>query len=202
MGFFNGAPLESEGLFVSRFCIQVIFILILPRILHYMFLQHLLQPRVVSEILSGIVLGPSCLGQIHGFTEAMFPLRSLPYLNALGQMGVFLFLFMTGCHLNLDKILANKWQALFASFFGLGLTFAIAPGVAIAFDDPKYTNFDHTQLIIVIAIILSISAEAVLARILAERGLLTSNIGSICLATSTIDVFACFILLFLRASAV
>ena len=170
MGFFNGSPLESEGLFVSRFCVQVVMILIIPRILQFTLLRHLLQPRVVSEIISGILLGPSCLGQIDGLTSTFFPARSLPPLHTLGQTGVFLFLFMTGCHLNLERIMHNKWEAVCGSLFGLGLTFAIAPGVAEAFSDHKYTSFSHTQLIILIAVILSISAEAVLARIQPSKG--------------------------------
>jgi len=170
-------------------------ILTLPRILHATVTSHLFQPRVVSEIISGIILGPTVMGLIPGYTDLFFPEGSLAFLNALGQLGVILFLFMTGCHLNLERILKNKWQALFASFLGTGLTFAIAPALTGLLETPDYSQFDKVQTIILTAIILSISAEAVLARILAERQLLTSNLGSVCMATSTIDVLVCFILL-------
>ena len=195
MGFFNHYPLESEGLFVSRLCVQLVIILILPRILHFTILQHLLQPRVISEIVSGIILGPSCLGQVDGFTSLFFPPRSIPYLACLSQLGVIFFLFMTGLHLNVTIIWQYKWFAVIASFTAISFTFAIAPGLAIPFENPEYTAFNYTELIILMAILLSIPAEAVMARILAERGLLKSKLGSLCMATDTVGLVVCFILL-------
>src|SRR3989338_2270074 len=195
MGFFNGLPLESEGTFVSRLCVQLVMILVLPRILHFAFLQHLFQPRVISEIVSGIILGPSCLGQVHGFTDLFFPARSLSYLQSLSQIGVIFWLFMTGLHLKVELIYKYKWFAFTASFTAIGLTFVIAPGLAIPFESSTYTKFNYTQLILLMAILLSIPAEAVMARILAERGLLRSKLGSICMATDTIGLLVCFILL-------
>ena len=195
MGFFNHLPLESEGTFLSRLMAQLVIILVLPRILHFTLMQHLLQPRVISEIVSGIILGPSCLGQVHGFTDLFFPTRSLTYLNSLGQMGVVLFLFMTGLHLNVQHIWEYKYMAVICSFGAIATTFAVAPGLAFAFDDTIYHGFNFEQSVILMAILLSIPAEAVMARILAERGLLQSKLGSLCMATDTIGLIVCFILL-------
>ena len=195
MSILNGEPLESSGTFLSRFCIQLILILVLPRILHFCVLQRLLQPRVVSEIISGIILGPSCLGQLNGFTDNVFPARSLPYLQALGQMGAFVYLFMTGCLLDLKKVWEVKFFAVAAAFVGSGLSFALAPGLNKAIYSAKYTVLSETEFMILIVILLSISAASVLARILSERGMLTSSIGSVCMATATTQVFMCFILL-------
>ena len=194
MGFFNELPLESQGTFTSRLCAQLCIILLLPRLLHFTLLQRIKQPRVVSEIVSGLILGPSCLGQIDGFTDIIFPARSIPFLSALAQLGVIQFLFMTGLHLREDIVWQFKWFAALASAVTIGLTFVIAPGIALAFDSTDYTKFNYTEMIIAIAALLSIPAEAVIARILAERGLLQSKLGSICMATNTIGLLITFIL--------
>ena len=196
MAFLNGEPLESSGTFLSRFCIQLMIILVLPRVLHFFLLQRILQPRVFSEIISGIILGPSCLGQIESFHDNVFPPRSLPYLQALGQLGVFIYMFMTGCMLDIDKLWECKVMALFSTALSAGLAFALAPGIKAAiYSNPTYTALDGTQFTILMAIILTLSSAAFLARVLSERGLLTSNLGSLCMSAATMQVFYSFILL-------
>ena len=56
--------------------VQLCLILILSRILAFAF-KWARQPRVVSEILAGILLGPTAFGQIPGFTENIFVTRNV-----------------------------------------------------------------------------------------------------------------------------
>src|SRR3989338_11601037 len=77
-GFFDGRPFESEGTPLSRLMMQLTLILLLPRILHYFILQHVYQPRAVSEMISGLILGPSFLGKIPGWMPRLFPDFSMP----------------------------------------------------------------------------------------------------------------------------
>ena len=195
MGFFNGEPLESQGTFVSRLLIQLIIILVLPRILHYFVLQRIWQPRVVSEIISGIILGPSVLGLIPGFTDNIFPPSSLVYLNSLAQIGLILFLFMVGLGLDLSKIWETRKVTITSCILGLGLPLCIAPAVALAFLEPQYTNASFQELILLIALLLMITALAVLARILADRKLLLSSLGSVTMSTTAVDTFLGWVLL-------
>ena len=184
--FFYGLPLES---------IELLMILVLPWILHFAFIQHLLQPRVISEIVSGIILGPSCLGQIHGFSALFFSSRSLSYLQTMSQIGAMLWLFMTGLHLKGDLIYKQRWQAIASAFTTIGLAFVIACGLATLFGASTYTNSNPTQLILLMVVLLSVPDEAVMTRVLAERGLLSSKFASICTATGTVGLPICFLLL-------
>ena len=195
MGFFNGEPLESQGTFISRLLIQLIIILVLPRILHFFVLQRIWQPRVVSEIISGIILGPSVLGLIPGFTDNIFPPRSLPYLNSLAQIGLILFLFMVGLGLDLSKIWETRKITITSCILGLGLPLCISPAVALAFMDPQYTNASFQELLLLITLLLMITALAVLARILADRKLLVSSLGSATMSTTAVDTFLGWVLL-------
>lgn len=105
-------------------------------------------------------------GQVPGFTDNVFPKRSLPYLNALGQLGAILYCFNVGISVDIEKFKQLWKQALASSLVGLALCFALAPGLQKAFDSPQYTNANVYEFIILIADVLFISALAVLARIL------------------------------------
>ena len=194
MGFFNGLPLESDGI-MNLPCVQLVVILVLPRILHFAFLQRLLQPRLISQIVSGIILGPSWLGQIHGFTDLFFPAPSLPNLQTMSQIGAMLWLIMTGLHMKAELICNHKKQAIVTSFTAVGLAIVISPVLANLFEVSTYTNFNPPQLILLMVVLLSVPDEAVMTRILAERGLLSSKFASICTATGTVGLPICFLLL-------
>lgn len=45
------------------------------------------QPKVIAEVVAGILLGPTVLGRIPGFSDALFPSASLPYLNLVSTIG-------------------------------------------------------------------------------------------------------------------
>lgn len=76
-------------------------------------LSKLRQPRVISEVLGGIIrpswyasatqqaelsvaVGPTAFGRIPGFTEHIFPEPSLPFLSLVSELGLVLFLFLVG----------------------------------------------------------------------------------------------------------
>jgi Kef-type K+ transport system membrane component KefB len=194
MGFFNGEPLEAQASFLSRFLVQLVIILTLPRILHF-FLAYLKQPRVLSEILSGIILGPTVMGLIPGFTTNIFPTRSIPYLNALAQLGMILYLFMVGLGLDVNQIYEYRYVTLLAVVLADGLPFVVSIGISKAFEDPKYTTANSTELILLISALILVSALAVLARILGERKMLVSRLGSIAMSTTAIDTFIAWLML-------
>lgn len=59
-------------------------------------LAKLRQPKVIAEVLGGILLGPTAFGRIPGFSKAIFPTQSLSYLNLVSTIGLVLFLFLVG----------------------------------------------------------------------------------------------------------
>lgn len=135
-------------------------------------------------------------GQVPGFTDNVFPKRSLPYLNALGQLGAILYCFNVGISVDIEKFKQLWKQALASSLVGLALCFALAPGLQKAFDSPQYyTNANVYEFSILIANVLFISALAVLARILAERKMLVTKLGSITMATTAVDTLFGWIVL-------
>jgi Kef-type K+ transport system membrane component KefB len=57
---------------------------------------------VIAEIIAGIVIGPSVMGQIPGFSELFFPSSSIPLLNIIAHVGLILFMFVIGMEIDLD----------------------------------------------------------------------------------------------------
>lgn len=91
---------------------------------------YLRQPRVVGEVLGGILLGPSVIGRIPGFTDAIFPKDSIPNLNNVANLGLILFLFIIGLEVDMRVFFGNWKMAL--SVAAAGMTFPFALGCAIA----------------------------------------------------------------------
>lgn len=98
------------------------------------------QPRVVAEVISGIILGPSILGQIPGFNDAIFPEESIPFLSLVSNLGLVLFLFLVGLELDPKLILKRAKHALGISVAGLLVPFVFSCGVAVLL----YKEFEKT----------------------------------------------------------
>lgn len=89
------------------------------------------QPRVISEVLGGILLGPSVMGRIPGFRETIFPDASIPNLNLVANLGLVLYLFMIGVETDLRSLMSNWRVAVSVSAAGMLLPFGL--GCAIAY---------------------------------------------------------------------
>ncbi|KAF4552994.1 Sodium/hydrogen exchanger-like protein 1 [Elsinoe fawcettii] len=171
---------------IVLFIIQATLIITLCRMLEWP-LRKLRQPRVISEVIGGIVLGPSIMGRIPGFTAAIFPAAAMPNLTLVANLGLTLFLFIVGLEVDL-RFLASNWRvALSVSALGMILPFGM--GVAIAYglynefnDEPNIVPISFGVFALFIGIAMAITAFPVLCRILTELDLLQTPVGVITLA--------------------
>lgn len=114
---------------LTIFIIQAGIIIVFCRLLHYP-LSRFRQPRVIAEVIGGILLGPSVMGRIPGFTDAIFPAAAMPTLTMAANLGLVLFLFLVGLEVDL-RFLGRNWRvALSVGTLGMALPFGL--GVAIA----------------------------------------------------------------------
>lgn len=111
------------------FIIQAGIIIIFCRLLHWP-LSLLRQPKVIAEVIGGILLGPSVLGRIPGFTDAIFPTESMPNLSLVANLGLVLFLFLVGLEVDLRYFVSNWRLALSVGIAGMALPFGL--GCAIS----------------------------------------------------------------------
>jgi len=138
-------------------------VIISCRLLHWP-LSKLRQPRVIAEVIVGILLGPSVFGRIPGFTAAIFPAASIPNFTLVANLGLVLFLFLVGLEVDL-RYLASNWRiaasvglAGMAIPFGLGC--AISYGLYHSFREDsglKPISFGTYMLFIAIAMAITVS---------------------------------------------
>jgi len=142
------------------------------------------QPRVMGEMLAGILLGPSLLGWVApGISAALFPPGSLAALNALSQVGLLVFMFVVGLELNPRLLQGRGRAALLISHASITMPAFLGMLLAI-YLYPRLSN-DHvrfTHFALFLAISMSITAFPVLARILTERRLLRTEVGVMAIA--------------------
>ncbi|THG96362.1 hypothetical protein EW026_g5457 [Hermanssonia centrifuga] len=166
-------------------------------------LSRIRQPRVISEVIGGIILGPSIMGRIPGFTNAIFPMLSLPLLNLTSTIGLVLFLFLIGLEIDFRVIKRNARSSMLISAFGLiiplGLGAALGVPIYHQFVDPSI-NFGLFLLFTAVAI--GITAFPVLCRILTELKLLDDTVGVVVLAAGVGNDIIGWILLALTVALV
>ncbi|WEW56627.1 hypothetical protein PRK78_002075 [Emydomyces testavorans] len=171
---------------LTLFIIQASIIIIFCRLLHYP-LSKIRQPRVISEVIGGILLGPSVMGRIPGFRQAIFPDASLPNLNLVANLGLVLFLFMIGLETNIKTLRSNWKIAVSVSTAGMILPFGLGCGIAYGLyhnfrGDPSLAPIDFGTYMLFIGIAMAITAFPVLCRILTELELLNTRVGVIVLS--------------------
>lgn len=103
--------------------------MIFCRLLHWL-LSKLRQPRVIAEVLGGIILGPSVMMCIPGFEDAIFPSSAMPNLNLVANLGLVLFLFLVGLEVNVNLFMSNWRVALSVGLAGMLLLFGLGCGIA------------------------------------------------------------------------
>jgi Kef-type K+ transport system membrane component KefB len=168
--------------------LQIITIIIVARFFGWIF-RKIGQPSVIGEIIAGIFLGPSVVGMYFPeYSSILFPENSIGNLQFLSQIGLILFMFVIGMELDL-KILKNKANdavvishasIVFPFTLGIGLSYFIYHKFA-----PEGVDFLSFSLFMGIA--MSITAFPVLARIVQERGIHKTKLGTIVITCAAAD---------------
>ncbi|KAG2088910.1 Sodium/hydrogen exchanger family-domain-containing protein [Suillus cothurnatus] len=131
------------------------------------------QPKVIAEVLGGILLGPTAMGRIPGFTEHIFPSQSLPYLSLVANIGLCLFLFIVGLEIDASVIKRSVRSSLFIALSAMALSFGLGASISV----PLYHTFipssvKYTYFMLFTGVSFSITAFPVLCRILTALKLL------------------------------
>ncbi|MFC9131914.1 cation:proton antiporter [Streptomyces sp. NPDC057099] len=147
------------------------------------------QPPVIGEILAGILLGPSLLGWLAPSVQHhLLPPSVLPVTSALGNLALLAFLFLIGLELDLRSLGTTRGAVAAVSLSGVLLPMALGTALASAlyphFAPPGVSRLPFTLFV---AVSLSITAFPVLARILADRGLETTHLGTFALTCAATD---------------
>ena len=193
---------------VARLLAQVAVVLLLSRLVGRSF-RRIHQPQVMGEMVAGILLGPSLLGWLFPqVLNALFPASSLGFLNALSQLGVVLYMFLVGLHLDPRTLRRHRHAAFVISHASIICPFLLGALLAL-YLYPRLSdgNATFTQFALFVGTAMSITAFPVLARIVADGNLLHTKVGMVAIACAAVDDVTAWcilagVVLFVRAGAV
>lgn len=185
---FRGVVWQNFRSPLSILLMQLVVIIALAGFFRRLF-RWIGQPPVMGEMIAGIVLGPSVLGLV--FPEAMaflFPPASIETLRLLSQIGVVIFMFIVGMELDVQHLREKGTTALMISHASIVVPFLLGTALSLfLYRDlaPQGTSFNAFALFIGVA--MSITAFPVLARILEDRNLSQTYLGTIAITCAAVD---------------
>ena len=144
------------------------------------------QPEVIGEMIAGILLGPSLLGLLAPSAQAaLFPAESRGVLSAVSQVGLVLYMFVVGMHLHTNFIRQAYRGAMLISLAGVVAPFLLGAALAsFLYADGRFftPNVSSWQSMMYLGAAMSVTAFPVLARIIQERGIGGTALGTLALA--------------------
>ena len=181
----------TPGDLSAHFFLQLAVILIACRVTGWLGRRFLAQPQVVGEMIAGVLLGPSLFGLVApAWQAAIFPPATRDMLYVGAQLGVALYMFLVGLTLDREQ-LATKWRAA-AAVSGAGL---VAPFVFAALLAPSLLAMPglfaegrgRPAATLFLGACIALTAFPMLARIITERGLAGTPLGTLALAAGAFD---------------
>jgi Kef-type K+ transport system membrane component KefB len=149
------------------------------------------QPQVVGEMIAGVVLGPSVFGAFApGLQAALFPPDSKPVLFSVCQVGLAVYMFLVGVEFDAGLIRSRLRSAATVSLSGILVPFGLGAAAAwwLAPRVPIFSpSTSAAEGMLFLGAAMSITAFPMLARIIYERGLTGTSLGTLALAAGSID---------------
>ena len=181
----------APGDFSVHLFLQLAVILVACRLVGWLGRRLLGQPQVVGEMVAGVVLGPSLLGlALPGLEAAIFPKETRSVLYAGAQLGVGLYMFLVGTRLRLDHVRGKARSAALVSLAGIAAPFAIAvPLTPVLLGLPGLfaPGIGTGAATLFLGACIALTAFPMLARIINERGLADSALGTLSLTAGAFD---------------
>ncbi|XP_057955534.1 cation/H(+) antiporter 15-like isoform X1 [Malania oleifera] len=180
--------------------LQLSLISIITRSIHTL-LKPFGQPLIVSQILGGLILGPSILGHNSTFAAKIFPLKGRTVIETLSVFGFMLFIFLIGVKMDPSMVLKSSRKALAIGIMGFFVPYALAGIVATILS--HYLSLDHdiASVLPFIAAMLSMTGFPVIACFLAELKILNSEIGRLASSSSIISDVCHWSIMFVNYAA-
>jgi Kef-type K+ transport system membrane component KefB len=181
----------APGDFSVHFFLQLAVILLACRVVGWLGKKLLGQPQVVGEMIAGVVLGPSLLGLFFPDLQAvLFPKETKSVLYAGAQLGVGLYMFLVGSTLKLDHFASKARSALAVSLAGVVTPFLMAVLITpalLAVPGLFAPGISSANATLFMGACIALTAFPMLARIINERGLADTSLGTLSLTAGAFD---------------
>lgn len=172
------------------FFLQMFFILAVCRAVGWV-ARRCGQPQVIGEMIAGVLLGPSLLGLLWpGAQQFLFPAESLNTLYVFAQLGIGLYMFLVGVEFNTELFRSRLRSAVAVSLAGMLVPFIIGTALALWLVNVPGLFSEQTrtfEAVLFLGAAIAITAFPVLARIIQDRGLTGTALGTLVLAAGAIN---------------
>ena len=181
----------APGDFSVHFFLQLAIILIMCRVVGKLGQKFLGQPQVVGEMIAGVILGPSLFGLfLPAAQAAVFPGPTKNVLYAGAQLGVGLYMFLVGTTLQLDHFQSKAKSAIGVSLAGIIAPFLIAVAITpylLTVPGLFADGISQFNATLFMGACIALTAFPMLARIINERGLAKTSLGTLSLTAGAFD---------------
>lgn len=202
----------TETEVVAFVLLDLALIVAVARLVGWAFVK-LHQPRVIGEIIGGLLLGPTVLGGSvasgpeddgSGLVGELFPLQAFEFLNLLATLALVLFMFLVGLEVEQRFFRGRQRQIVLLGLAVTVVPFVIGFGVAAVLDEPgvwrALTTRDGEDVSFVthalfIGAGLAVTAFPVMARILQERNMLSTEMGAVAIGAAAVSLPLMFIVI-------
>ncbi len=182
---FGSGPMSGDELLHQLLALSIV--IVMARVLGLAF-RRLRQPLVVGEIIAGIALGPSLLGWVApGAFAYLFPPAVISFLSAISRLGVILYMFLVGLEIDPSLFRGQSRGTVAIAQSGIIAPFVLGALIAI----PLYSHLSAPDVAplhfcIFLGIAMAVTAFPVLARILTDRHIHNTPIGTVALGSAAL----------------
>jgi Kef-type K+ transport system membrane component KefB len=187
----NTAKSFAPSDYSIHFFLQLAVIILACRVVGWIGQKFLGQPQVVGEMIAGVVLGPSLFGLLApDLQSAIFPKETKGVLFSGAQLGVGLYMFIVGMTLQLDHFKTKARSAVSVSASGILAPFALAALITpllMNVPDLFADGISQFNATLFMGACIALTAFPMLARIINERGLAKTSLGTLTLTAGAFD---------------
>ncbi|KAI3457812.1 hypothetical protein Pfo_014475 [Paulownia fortunei] len=152
------------------------------------FLKPLGQPSMVIQIVGGLILGPSFLGRVAGFTALVYPFEGLIILDTLAVFGCMIYFFLIGVQMDpwILKKIERKDVCVGISTVSLAMVLSMS-GTFILLGGNFPVDREIASSLPAVVTSSSVLGFPVIAHYLTELKMVNSEFGRMTLSSSLIS---------------
>jgi len=171
----------------------VLFVLLLlvglAQVLGWLFVL-LRQPKVIGEILAGVVLGPALLGRVPAVAHLVNGVKQQGHiLDFVYWMGLLLLMFLSGAETRQLFTRDERREVGWLAIVGTGLPFALGLAFGPWLVRPSLAgpNGNRVSLVIILAVGVAVTSVPVVSKIFADLKILHTRFARLVLGVAVVE---------------
>ena len=174
---------------LTSILLVLLLLVALAQLLGYLFMK-LRQPKVVGEILAGVLLGPALVGRLHGGAWILAAAaRQGSILNFVYWLGLLLLMFLSGAETQQLFSREERREVSWLIIVGTGIPFiaGLLLGPWLVRPSLAGPNGNRISLIIILAVGVAVTSVPVVSKIFADLKILQTRFARLVLGVAVIE---------------